>query len=166
MLKKLACIILALTLLGISGCSLAEKANSTSASATTPASVRTVKEFTINKVWAVKQLEIDLVKEIAIELKLKDGDKVDGYFSVVKGSITGFNISGVSSIYASKSTDTETLRINSDRFSITASQGQGGSYTLTFNAATSADGKSNETTVYLELIYPATGSLYVPYGTK
>jgi hypothetical protein len=161
MFRKILCVIVALTLISITGCSLVSKAQPTDT--TTPASVRTVREAKISKIWMMKQMEIDLAGDFPIVLKLKDGDNVEGYFYLVKGDNVGFNISGSSSIYTSKSTDTETLRITSDRFSFTASQAQGLAYTLTLNAA-ATNGKS-VTTVFLELIYPATGTLLVPFGT-
>jgi hypothetical protein len=162
MLRKMLCLILTLSLIGVMGCSLVSKAQETST--TTPASVNTVREAKIGKIWMMKQLEIDLAAEASIVLKLKDGDSVEGYFYLIKGDNVGFNISGISPIYTSKSTDTETLRITSDRFSFTASQAQGIAYTLTLNAGSS--GKSSGTTVFLEIIYPVTGTLLVPIGTN
>jgi hypothetical protein len=164
MFKKILCLIVALSLISISGCSLVSKAQETGTS--TPASVRTVREAKITKTWLMKQMEIDLDKDVSITMELKDGDKAEGYFYLVKGESTAFSISGNSLIYSSKSTDTETMRITSDRFSFTASQAQGMFYKLTFNAGGSSNGKSSGTTVFLELIYPVTGSLYVPMGTK
>lgn len=163
MFRKILCLIVALSLIGAAGCSLGSKPNATS---TTPAaSVNTVREAVISKVWTMKQMQIDLASDVSLVLKLKDGDEVDGYFYVVKGDSTGFNISGSSQIYASKSTDSETTRVTSDRFSFIASQAQGVAYTLTLTPGSSASGKSS-VTVFLELIYPVTGSLFVQYGTK
>lgn len=159
MFKKIFCVILGLSLIGVAGCSLASKASQTT-STTASASVEKVRETTISNTWAMKQLQINLTKELSIELKLKDGDRVDGYFYVIKGDITSFNIYGNTLIYTSTVTDTETKRITSDRISFYASAAQGVSYTLTFNTAASA------TTIFLELIYPSTDSLYLPYGTK
>jgi hypothetical protein len=143
------------------GCGLVSKAQETNTA--TPATVRTIRETIISKTWMMKQLEIDLNTEVPIVLKLKDGDKVDGYFYLEKGANIGFNISGASPIYASKP-DAETTRVASDRFSFTSSQAQGIAYTLTFSVNPGA--KSGETTVFLEIIYPVTGTLLVPIGTK
>jgi hypothetical protein len=161
MLRKILCLILALSLICVAGCSLVSKAQVTST--TTPASVRTVREATISKIWMIKQLEIDLNTEVPIVLKLKEGDKVDGYFYLEKGTNIGFNVSGSSLIYTSKP-DAETTRVASDRFSFTANQAQGIAYTLAFSANPGA--KNGETTVFLEIIYPVTGTLLVPIGTK
>jgi hypothetical protein len=161
MLRKILCLILAISLISVTGCSLVSKAQDTST--TTPASVSAVREAKIGKTWLMKQMEIDLDNEASIQLTLKDGDSVEGYFYLEKGDNVGFNISGSSPIYTSKSTDTETLRITSDRFSFTASQAQGIAYTLTFNGGSNV---KTGTTVFIEIIYPVTGLLYVPFGTK
>jgi len=164
MFRKILCLILAISLIGVTGCSLVSKATQTTTAA--PASVRAVREAVISKVWKMKQMEIDLQKEVSIMLELKDGDKVEGYFYLLKGDNMNFSIAGISPMYASKPPDATTTRVTSDRFSFTASQAQGVTYKLTLNAGTGTDGKSSETTVFLELIYPVTGSLYVPIGTK
>jgi hypothetical protein len=162
MLKKIICIALALALIGAAGCSLGSKPNATS---TTPAaSVDTVREATISKIWTVKQLQINLASDVSLILKLKDGDLVDSYFYVIKGDNIGFSISGSSLIYTSQSTDSGTNRVNSDRVSFTASQAQGLAYTMTLTPSSSSSAK--DTTVFLEIIYPVTGSLFVQYGTK
>jgi hypothetical protein len=161
MFKKILCLIVALCLIGVAGCSLGSKPN---ASSTTPAaSVDTVREATISKVWTMKQLQINLASDVSLILKLKDGDKVDGYFFMVKGEGIGFSVSGSSPIYTSQSTD-GTNRVSSDRFSFIASQTQGVAYTMTLTPSSSSSGK--DTTVFLEIIYPVTGSLFVQYGTK
>lgn len=163
MLKKILCLILALSLIGAMGCSLVSKAQQTTTTA--PASISGVREAKISKTWMMKQMQIDLDNQANIVLTLKDGDKVDGFFYLVKGDNVGFSVSGVSTIYTSKPTDTETLRITSDRFSFTASQAQGIAYTLNLTAGAGSNGNGG-TTVFLEIIYPATGSLWVPFGTK
>ena len=144
------------------GCSLVSKATETSTA--TPASVRTVREAKIGKTLIVKQMEIDLKAEVSILLELKDGDKVKGFFYLLKGNNVSVTISGNSPIYTFKTTDTESPRITSDEYAFTASQAQGIAYKLTLNANTNL--KDNETTVFLEIVYPVTGSLYVPIGTK
>jgi hypothetical protein len=162
MLKRILCLIIALSLVGAAGCSLVSKATETTT--TTPATVRTVRDAKIGKTLLVKHLEIDLEKEVTIVLTLKDGDKVEGFFYLLKGDNVGVTISGNSPIYTFKSTDTESPHITSDKYSFTASQAQGIAYTLTLSANPGA--KNSETAVFLEVIYPVTGSLYVPIGTK
>lgn len=163
MIKKVICIIAAISLLGTFGC---EMLSTTETSTTTPASVRTIREANIGKTLVMKQLEIDLKTEVQIILRLKDGDKVEGYFYLLKGDYLGVTISGISPIYTFKTIASESPPINSDKYSFTANQGQGVAYTLTLNAGAGADEKQGETTVFLEIIYPVTGSLFVPIGTK
>jgi hypothetical protein len=159
MVKKIACFVLIAALLSVAGCSL----GTTATTSTTPGAVTSVREATISKVWTAKQLQIELSKSIGIVLTLQDGAKVDGYFYTLKGDLASFSVAGGSVIYTSKPSSSETSLINSDRFSFTASAAQGGAYTLTFTAPSSATAK---TTVFLELIYPSTGTLLVPFGTK
>jgi hypothetical protein len=162
MFRKIICLLLAISLFGAAGCSLVSRAQETNTA--TPATVRTVREAKIGKTLIVKQLEIDLKAEVSIILELKDGDKVKGFFYLLKGDNVGFNISGLSPIYTFKTTDTESPRITSDEYAFTASQAQGIDYKLTLKA--NPNGKDSETTVFLEIIYPVTGSLFVPIGTK
>lgn len=160
MFKKIFCVIAAVSILGLTGCSLVSKATETTTAA--PASLTKIREAEIAKVWKMRQMEIDLKTDVSIVLTLKDGDRVDGYFYLVKGDSVGFKISGTSPIYVSQPPDSTTTSITSDRFSFIANQGQGTAYTLTF----SPGGKNTEMTVFLEVIYPITGSLFVPFGTK
>ena len=90
---------------------------------------------------------------------------MDGYFYLEKGSDISFQIAGNSQIYESQPAGTKSDTITSDRFSFTASQAQGIAYFLTFNPGSDTR-VTNEDTVFLEIIYPATGSLSVPIGTK
>jgi hypothetical protein len=56
-------------------------------------------------------------------------------------------------------------KASSDRFSFSASQSQGGSYTLNWQNNASPTTKE-KTSVYLELIYPATGEIFTPLEAK
>ena len=164
MIKKIFCIIAAVSILGVTGCELVSKA--TEPVTTVPASVRTIREAEIAKAWNVRQMEIDLENDVSIALTLKDGEKVDGFYYVVKGDSVGFSIAGVSQIYVSQPPDAETKKITSDRFSFTANQGQGVAYTLTFSPGTDSEGNPKPTTVFLDIIYPTGATLFVPIGTK
>lgn len=164
MIKKLLYVIAAISLLFTTGCTLIEKATETST--TPPASVRNIREAEIAKVWKIRQMEVNLESDVSMVLTLKNGDKVEGYFYLLKGDNINFSIAGTSPIYTSRPPDATTTRVTSDRFSFTANQGQGVAYTLTLSPVASTNGKNSETTVFLELIYPVTGSLFVPIGTK
>lgn len=161
MLKKIIGILVVLSLIGIAGCSSGSK----SSTAAQPATVKIVREAEIASNWTLKQMEINSAAEITLVLTLANGDKVDGFYYLEKGTDTAFKVSGNSLIYESKSTDIK-AGITSDRFSFTASQAQGIAYTLTLNAGADTSKEKNSTTIFLEIIYPSTGSLYVPIGTK
>ena len=119
-----------------------------------PASIEYIREAKIATVWQMKQIQLNFTNETSITIELAAGDKVDGYFYVVNGGSISFTISGISQLYVSPS------GANSDRFSFTASQDQGIDYKLKFTVG------SGDVTVFLELIYPATGQVLVPIGTK
>jgi type IV pilus biogenesis protein CpaD/CtpE len=161
MLKKAIGILVILSLIGIVGCSSVPKSTTT----TQPATVRTIREAEIASAWTMKQLEVNSAAEITLVLTLASGDKVDGFYYLEKGTDTAFKISGSSLIYESQPASVKES-ITSDRFSFTASQAQGIAYTLTLNAGVAADKAKTGTTIFLEIIYPSTGSLYVPIGTK
>jgi hypothetical protein len=161
MFKKIIGILVVLSLIGIVGCSSGSKTSTS----TQPATVRTIREAEIASKWTMKQMEINSSAEITLVLTLANGDKVDGFYYLEKGTETAFQVSGNSLIYESKAADVKT-GITSDRFSFTASQAQGIAYTLTLNAGVDATKEKNNTTIFLEIIYPASGSLYVPIGTK
>jgi hypothetical protein len=158
MLKKLLTIAVLLSLVGVLGCS--------TTAGTSPASVTTVREAKIASKWSMKQMEISLEAETSIMLTLAAGDKVDGYFYIVKGDNVTFSISGNSLIYESKAPVTQGQSVASDRFSFTASQAQGIAYTLKLNAINVAGKDKAAVAVFLEFIYPATGEVFVPFGTK
>ncbi len=150
MLKKVLIIALVLSLVGIFGCTSSETAKP-------PASMTTIREAKIGTLWYMKQLEINFSTDTSVTIELAAGDKVDGYFYTISGDGISFSISGISQIYASPSGST------SDRFSFIASQEQGIDYKLKF--AVPGNGKT-EATVFLEIIYPVTGEVLVPIGTK
>ena len=162
MLKRIFTIIGVTSLLLLVGCSSSPAVTNPSSGA----SVRVVREAKITAAWYVRQMEIDLATELPIVLKLNDGDRVDGYFYVEKGSGIGFRISGNSLIYESKATDAKARGVPSDRFSFTAGKAQGIAYTLTLAGSDNSSQERNASTVFLEVIYPATGSVFVPMGTK
>jgi hypothetical protein len=164
MLKKILCFIIAVSLIALTGCALVSKAQESST--TTPASVTSVREAKIGKTLMMRQMEIGLDSPVSIVITLSENNVVDGYFYLVKGDSISFTITGISAMYTSQPTDTATGRVTSDRFSFASSQAQGLYYTLTLKPATGTNGKSSPTTVFLEVIYPATGSIYVPFGTK
>jgi hypothetical protein len=142
--------LLVISLVGVFGCTSSD-------SSQTPASIKYIRESEIASTWQMKQLELTFKTEMSVTLELAAGDKVDGYYYVMTTSGVDFSISGISQIYASGK------EASSDRFSFTASQTQGIDYKLKFTA-TGSD--KEDTIVFLEIIYPKTGEVLVPIGTK
>jgi len=123
---------------------------------------KVVRSATLESKWAVKQIELQVGADQKIEilLRLSEQDKVDGYFYIEDGGITDFEISGNSLIYSAREQGTLTPEgISSVRFSFVATQSQGNTYTLTF--ANRGEERKKQT-VFLELIYPLDGSLFIP----
>jgi hypothetical protein len=158
MLKKVIIgALLVIVLLAAFGCPSARTETTAS-----PANVKTIRETKISPDWAMKQLELTLEGETKIWLTLATGDIVDGYFYLIDGDNVSFSISGTSLIYESKATGTGENSVSSDRFSFTVSQAQGLTYTLKFEPA----GEEPSATVFIELIYPASGEILMPIGTQ
>jgi len=156
MIKKSLIAAVLLSLVGVLGCTSA-------ATTKTPASVKSIREAEIATAWTMQQMEISVKSEVTIILNLANGDKVDGYFYIESGTSINFTITGNSLIYQSPVTAQGT---QSDRFSFTAGLAQGVAYTLRFTPMANGTQQPADSTIFLELIYPATGEIYVPFGTK
>lgn len=151
MLKKVLIVgLVVISLLGMFGCTSGDTSQ-------TPASIKYIRDAQLADTWQMKQIELNFKTNMSVTIELAAGDKVDGYFYVLTTDGVDFSISGISQIYASEKEAT------SDRFSFSASQAQGVDYKLKFSATGSEKG---DTTVFLEIIYPKTGEVLVPIGTK
>ncbi len=150
MKKILAAIILLSLLLAAVGC------NQTAAQPTASSTI--VKTVELADKWQMNQMRLEVKSddELQLLLKLAPGDQADGYFYLEKGKSANFSISGSSLLYTSQSPQPYG-QITSDRFTFTASQAQGTTYTLAFQNST-----DSPITLFLELIYPTTGSVYAP----
>lgn len=113
--------------------------------------------------WQMYQLRITLPSGTGfpVLLKLADGDKADGYFYLEKGSNVDFSINADSQVY--RSTKQASGKINSDRFSFTASKALGSTYILQLTNSTL--NSTEPQVVFMEVIYPVKGSVYVPLET-
>ena len=128
-------------------------------------SLKIIKKAEIGSGWQMYQLEINAPadSELPILLKLADGDKVDGYYYLEEGNNLDFQIAGNSLIYKAEGQATGgSGKTASSRFSFVASDAQGKSYTLTL----SNGAKRDKVTVFLEVIYPVSGSIFFPLETK
>ncbi len=162
MIRRILTVIMVLSLVFVVGCSELNLTQRPSGP-----SHEIVRKATLGSKWQMYQIRIDEAagEELTILLKLVDGDKVDGYFYLEKGNNVDFQITANSLIYKSQPQDV-TKGISSDRFAFTASTTQGISYTLTFRNTASADEKQAKTTIFLEVIYPATASIFTPLDKK
>jgi hypothetical protein len=146
MMKKIVAAMILLSLLLTSGC---DQTSIKPAASSTGSTI--VKTAELAGQWNLNQmrLEVKATDELSLLLKLASGETADGYFYLEKGKNINFRITGNSLVYESKAAE--------DRFSFTAGQNQGSTYTLIFKNNT-----DSSITLFLELIYPLTGSMYVP----
>ena len=164
MIKRILIAIVVLSLLFVFGCSEIEDLIQPSS----PEGPDIVRRAELGEEWQMDQMKVhvDAGDESLVLLKLADGDEVDGYFYLEKGEDIVFQITGDSLVYQSGLKDTEEqARVTSDRFSFVANQTQGNTYTLSFRNP-NGDEEQARAIVFLEVIYPIKGSLFVPIGTK
>ena len=155
MMKRIVIAILILSLVAIPGCEEISRLTQEPTSTPSPPNLKILKSVELSSEWEMKQIIFDVgaEDEVAILLKLSDGDKVDGFFYLEKGEDIDFRITGKGLLYQSAV---------QDRFSFTASQAQGDTYTLTFHNPADDDDKPAKVAIFLEVIYPIDGSVYVP----
>lgn len=160
MLKSIFVAVVTLSLVSVLGCSDISELIQPSP----PEGPDIVRRAELGEEWQMDQMRVHVVAgdESLILLKLADGDEVDGYFYLEKGEDIDFRITGDSLIYESGGS----TEITSDRFSFVADQTQGNTYTLTFRNPADDDEAQEDATVFLEVIYPVNGSLFVPLATK
>ena len=153
MRKRIIIAIMILSLIPILGCEEISRLTQEPTETSSPTNLKILKAVELGSEWEMKQITFDVGAdgEVAILLKLSDGDEVDGYFYLEKGDAIDFSITGKTLLFKSEV---------QDRFSFIANQDQGDTYTLAFR--NTADDSKDKITVFLEVIYPAGGSVYVP----
>ena len=168
MIRKVIVALIVFLLLFITGCAELEGLTR-GLETSSPAGPEIVRKAKIGSAWQMNQMKIKLAggEETSILLKLTDGGKVDGYFYLERGGAMDFQIIGDSLIYESKDLDgKDAEEVTSDRFSFIAARAQGTTYTLTFQNPADKDDLQSEATIFLEIIYPADSSLFMPVKTK
>ncbi len=155
MKKGILFTIIALVTLSLTGCSAVSRITGSSSSG----GPEIVKKADLGTKWTMRQISLELGagSQMPVLLRLADGDKVDGFFYLEKGNNVDFQITANSLIYKPSIQDAYARGITSDRFSFTASQAQGTTYTLMFRNTSYSNDK---VTVFLEIIYPVTGSVF------
>ena len=158
MIKKILTVAIMLSMVLTLGCSTVSNLGSTSSST----SHTILRKAELASQWQMYQMNIDIAPSdgLPILLKLSAGDKVDGYFYLEKGDNVNFDITSNSLIY--KPDTKASGGVISDRFAFVASQEQGSTYTLTFGNNASKSSKDANVTVFLEIIYPVSGSIFIP----
>jgi len=153
--KVVIAVILFTLLLPFSGCKEISELTQEVSTSSSQANLDIVKSVELGSSWQMKQISfrVGAAQEVAILLKLADGDKVDGFFYLEKGDTADFRITGKSQLFRSN---------EANRFSFTASQAQGDTYTLLFRNTAEEDESKKSITVFLEVIYPLKGEIYVP----
>ncbi len=138
--------------------------SSTGSATIKPSSQEILRKSTIGTDWQMYQLRLIIPggSGMPILLKLSPGDKVDGYFYLEKGTNVGFAINADSEMYRSVANSSGV--VTSDRFSFNATKEMGSTYSLQFNSVGNAS--TEQQVVFLEVIYPVKGGIFVPLETK
>ena len=160
MVKGILAVVVVLSLVALLGCSGLSGITSSSSSKG-PDIVRRAE--LVGK-WQMDQtrVRVSAGEESLVLLRLAYGDEVEGYFYLEKGDDIDFKITGNTLIYETQPpTATGVTKTSSDRFSFIAVKDQGTTYTFSFYNPT-----ENDETVFLELIYPITGSLFFPIAAE
>ena len=156
MWKKVVIAIILLTLLlPFSGCEEISELTQEVSTSSSQASLDIVKSVELGSSWQMKQIsfKVGAAQDVAILLKLSDGDKVDGFFHLEKGDTVDFRITAKSQLFHAN---------EANRFSFPASQAQGDTYTILSRNTAEEDESKKSITVFLEVIYPLKGEIYVP----
>lgn len=165
MAKRILALVIVLSLAFSLGCSGLPRPGTSNSSL---GSFEVVRKAQLGTKWQMQQLNVQVgSSDLTILMKLADGDKVDGYFYTEKGDNVSFRIAGNSAVYDSvpQGAASVTGGVSSDRFTFSATQAQGSTYSLTFRSA-SGDKSQKTVAVFLEVVYPVTASIFIPLESK
>jgi hypothetical protein len=165
MIKRIFIALVLLSLLSVTGCEEIASLTGGTSPPSSSTNLKILKAVELGRDWEMRQMsfKVGANDEVAILMKLSEADKVDGYYYLEKGTDIDFLITGKKLVYRSPvqvSKDSEGPA--SDRFSFTASEAQGDTYTLSFHNPADEDDQPSTITVFVEVIYPVSASLYVP----
>ena len=164
MLRIIITAVIVLSLLSLPGCAELSGLTQNLTDDSSQPGFEIIKEAQITPKWEMNQISIVLGAgdELSLLLQIDDGDRVDGYFYLEKGDDVSFEIKGTSLIYQSGAgTNPDEEETGSDRFSFIGTQPQGNTYTMTFRNP-AAETEQTEITVFVEIIFPATGEMFFP----
>ncbi len=156
LLKKVIVAVMLLTLLfPLVGCEEISDLTQEVTTSSSQANLKIEKSVELGSSWQMKQIsfKVGAGQKVEILLRLADGDTVDGFFYLERGDTVDFRITGKAQLYRSA---------EGDRFTFKASQAQGDTYTLLFRNTADEDEGQKSITVFLEVIYPLQGEIYVP----
>ncbi len=165
MLKKITIAVMLLSLVSLLGCEEISSLTEGQAQTSSDSNLKIVKAVELGAGWEMKQMTftVGAGKEVLILLKLSPGDKVDGYFYLEKGEDIGFSITGKTLLYrTAPRVGADGTGTSSDRFSFTTTEEEGDTYTLAFRNPAGDEERQTPVAVFLEVIFPASGSIYIP----
>ena len=153
-------IILVLLVPASVGCSGSSNKNSTPTG-----KYEILRKAILGNTWQMYQIRITLESGSDFDIDLLDlggTDKVDGYFYPEKGVGASLEISaGTNILYKADTTTVALGGTLSDRFSFQANLPTGTAYVVAFH-----NGGTDTVNIFLELIYPKTGSIRGPIDLK
>ncbi|TET45386.1 MAG: hypothetical protein E3J57_06780, partial [Dehalococcoidia bacterium] len=135
--KVIVAIFLLPLLLPLLGCAEISELTQGVSTSSSQANLKIEKSVELGSAWQMKQISfrVGAGEEVAILLKLSDGDKVDGFFYLERGDTCDFRITGKTQLYRSA---------EANRFSFTAGQAQSDTYNLLFrNTADEDEGQKS-----------------------
>jgi hypothetical protein len=158
MVRKVVVILSILVLAVTAGCNSKPSSN---VPPSPTANLSMLRKANLASKWQMNQIQVDVdsAGDLPLLVKVNQGDKVDGYFYIQSGDSIAFSISGNSTVY--QSGPDASGKITSDRFSFTSTTDQGNTYSLDFK-----NNSGQKVSIFLELIFPNTGSVFIPIAIK